>query len=163
MRYVAVVLAFCASEWLPFVLPYFNSFIVDAQSIPKDVIGDRCFNDLEKSECFSLLLSTAHGRLDPSGTIVIDEAHDILMAADYCHAFKTLLKITNLNVQVALLTGTLSPHSEVALLQALQIDRMCIHKIQMQTHCPEIQYHIRCSDKDTINEDVLSTALSYAL
>jgi hypothetical protein len=49
--------------------------------------------------------------------IVIDEAHDILISSDYRHAFKMLLKITDLAVQVALLTGTLSPRSEVALLQ----------------------------------------------
>jgi hypothetical protein len=50
--------------------------------------------------------------------IVIDEAHNVLIASDYCHTFKMLLKITDLAVQVALLMGTLSPHSEVALLQA---------------------------------------------
>jgi superfamily II DNA helicase RecQ len=49
--------------------------------------------------------------------IVTDEAHDVLIASDYRHAFKMLLKITDLAVQVALLTGTLSPRSEVALLQ----------------------------------------------
>jgi hypothetical protein len=50
-------------------------------------------------------------------SIVIDEAHDILMAADYRYAFKKLLKLTDLNVQIILMTGTLSPRSEITLLQ----------------------------------------------
>lgn len=45
------------------------------------------------------------------------EAHDIIMAADYHHSFKKLMKLTDFNVQIVLLTATLSSHSEVVLLE----------------------------------------------
>jgi len=48
--------------------------------------------------------------------IIIDEAHDIIMASDYRVSFKKVMKLTDLNVQIGLLTATLSPRSEVALL-----------------------------------------------
>ncbi|KAG2345002.1 hypothetical protein BDR05DRAFT_946975 [Suillus weaverae] len=95
--------------------------------------------------------------------IVIDEVRDVLIASDYCHAFKMLLKITNLAVQVTLLMGTLSPCSEVALLQTLRMDPMYIHKTQMPMHHLEIQYHVRCTQKEDIDDNILSTALSHTL
>ncbi|KAG1717477.1 hypothetical protein EDB19DRAFT_1839907, partial [Suillus lakei] len=49
--------------------------------------------------------------------IFFDEVHDVLIAAEYRHAFKQMFKLTDMNVQVALITGTLSPGSEMALLQ----------------------------------------------
>ncbi|KAG2111477.1 hypothetical protein DEU56DRAFT_919982 [Suillus clintonianus] len=95
--------------------------------------------------------------------IIFDEAQDILIAAIYRHAFKMLLRITDLNVQVALLTGSLSPRSEVALLQMLRMEPSHVRKIRMPTHRPEIQYRVRRTTKETIDDDVVSLALSFKL
>lgn len=56
--------------------------------------------------------------------IIVDEAHDIIMAANYRHSFKKLMKLTDLNVQIALLTATLSPRSEVALLEVRHLSAL---------------------------------------
>ncbi|KAG1863906.1 hypothetical protein F4604DRAFT_1929027 [Suillus subluteus] len=92
--------------------------------------------------------------------IVIDEAHDIILASDYRPAFKALPRLTDLNVQIALLTGTLSPRSEVTLLEALRMDPLCIRKIRMPTYRPEIQYRITQTSEAAIDDEVLSTAMS---
>ncbi|KAG1763535.1 P-loop containing nucleoside triphosphate hydrolase protein [Suillus occidentalis] len=96
-------------------------------------------------------------------SIVIDEAHDILMAADYRYAFKKLLRLTDLNVQIILMTGTLSPRSEITLLQALQMDPLSVRRIQVPTHCPEIQYRVTQTDRETLDDNVLHAALSHVL
>lgn len=49
--------------------------------------------------------------------IVMDEVHDAILAAYYRHAFNQLFKLTDLGVQVLLMTATLSPLSEETLLQ----------------------------------------------
>ncbi|KAG2335826.1 P-loop containing nucleoside triphosphate hydrolase protein, partial [Suillus weaverae] len=95
--------------------------------------------------------------------IIVDEAHDIIMSADYRHSFKKLMKLTDLNVQIALLTATLSPRSEVALLESLQMDPLSVRKVRMPTHRPEIQYRVTRVAEDTIDNDILSIALSSPL
>ncbi|KAG2038742.1 hypothetical protein BDR03DRAFT_1009494 [Suillus americanus] len=95
--------------------------------------------------------------------IGIDEAHDILLASDYRPAFKKLPRLTDLNVQIFLFTGTLSPRSEVALLDLLRMDPLSVRKIRMPTHRPEIQYRITRTSEATLDDDVLSTAMSFNL
>ncbi|KAG0694309.1 hypothetical protein DFH29DRAFT_1006446 [Suillus ampliporus] len=92
--------------------------------------------------------------------IVMDEVHDVILASDYRPAFKKVLRLTDLNVQLILLTGTLSPRSEVTLLQLLRMDPLCVRKIRMPTYRPEIQYRITRTSEAAIDDDVLSTAMS---
>jgi superfamily II DNA helicase RecQ len=43
------------------------------------------------------------------------------------------------------------------------MDPTCVHKIRMPRHRPEIQYCVRRTQKEDIDDDVLSTALSHTL
>ncbi|KAG2136422.1 hypothetical protein DEU56DRAFT_756330 [Suillus clintonianus] len=95
--------------------------------------------------------------------IVIDEVHDAILASYYRHAFNQMFKLTDLGVQMLLMTATLSPLSEETLLEFLRMDPSSVRKIRMPTNRPEIQYRVARSSKESIDTDVLSAALGFNL
>jgi hypothetical protein len=73
--------------------------------------------------------------------IVIDEVHEVLVSQDYRHGMKNLKVVVEMGVQIIGLTATLSPSSELDLLQFFSIPPTLSITIREPTHRPEISYH----------------------